>query len=210
MSVSAFFTAVKSNFPFYTKSHSICLYGSQGVTPGTAQAGKPLPPFDGKMVLIDAPAIAFGLDGDNIPARLVDHRRRLRGAFSGSLLEPGAQSGDGVGQEAVWRFRWAVLGGNRLGPGPEKGFEFGSQGCRWPVAGYRRELRIGVHGQGMGRREGGRPGVAFQMIGGRRGALACAALRVPPDTGVLRASFFAYHIILILFVIIYGRARIAR
>ena len=101
--------------------------------------------IDGKMVLIDAPAITFGLDGDNIPARLVDHRRGLRGAFSGSLLEPGAQSGDGVGQEAVWRFRWAVLGGNRLGPGPEKGFEFGSQGCRWPVAGYRRELRIGVH-----------------------------------------------------------------
>ena len=58
-------------------------------------------------------------------------------------------------------------------------------------------------------RDGGRVGgaAAFQMIGGRRVALAGAALRVPPDTGVFRANFFTKVILLILFAIIFEKAR---
>ena len=74
-------------------------------------------------------------------------------------------------------------------------FELLVVGLRWPFS---------------GRLNGGGRGVAFQMIGGRRFALACAALRVPPDTGVFRANFFAGVIFLILLVNLFGRVRFSR
>ena len=39
----------------YTKSQSKCTFSFNGITPGMAQAGKPMPPFDG--TLVSGPAL---------------------------------------------------------------------------------------------------------------------------------------------------------
>ncbi len=87
-------------------------------------------------------------------------------------------------------------GGGGCGPlaaqAVKERFVFRKNGFRFLVSGFRREFRIAGHRRGAGR-----------LNGGRRFALAFAALRVPPYRGIFSGVFFAKVIFLILLIIMF-------